>query len=126
MKKLKPGDILIFAVIICISVAIFASFRIRTGAGHAVAQIIRDGEVIRTIDLDQVDEPIIIELKGKYNNIIIAEERTIRFERSDCPDRICEKMGRISRPGQTAVCVPAGVIINIIGSAEDDTDIVIR
>lgn len=126
MKKLKIGDILIFILVIGISVGILFSFRDKTGGDQAVAQITRDGQVLHTIDLNRIDEPIIIEMQGKYNNVIVAEEGTIRFDQSDCPDHTCERMGRISRPGQTAVCVPAGVIIKIIGSGEDDTDIVIR
>ncbi len=125
MKKPKIGDILIFVLIFGISVGMLLSFQSNDEGAYAVAQIIKDGEVLHSINLDQIDEPVIITMKGKYNNVIVAEEGTIRFDQSDCPDHTCERMGRISRPGQTAVCVPAGVIIKITGSAEDDTDIVI-
>lgn len=126
MKKLKAGDIIICMLILSISIVMLSSFRYHAGGDQAIAQIIKDGKVIRTINLDQIDQPVKIEINGKYKNVIIVENRTIRFEESDCPDHTCERIGLISRPGQTAACVPAGVIIKIVGSVEDDTDVIIR
>ncbi len=33
---------------------------------------------------------------------------------SECPDRVCRAMGRISRAGQTVVCVPAKFSMTVI------------
>ena len=39
--------------------------------------------------------------------------------RVDCPDRLCERTGRISRAGEAIVCVPLGVCITL---GENDLD----
>ncbi len=39
---------------------------------------------------------------------------------SDCPDHTCEHSGSISRGGEVIVCVPAGVVIRIIPSVDED------
>ncbi|MCL1987829.1 MAG: NusG domain II-containing protein [Firmicutes bacterium] len=38
----------------------------------------------------------------------------IAFVQSDCPDQICVHAGFLSRPGQTAACLPNGLIMFII------------
>ena len=34
---------------------------------------------------------------------------------SNCPQHICEQMGRISSPGETIVCLPHRVYLEIVG-----------
>lgn len=35
-------------------------------------------------------------------------------EASTCPDHVCSSMGKISRAGQTVVCVPAGFSMTVV------------
>ena len=42
-------------------------------------------------------------------------------ERSDCPFQVCVQMGRIERPGQWIACIPHGVFVKVVGTAEGDT-----
>ncbi len=46
-----------------------------------------------------------VEIKVKDGSIAITQ--------NDCPHHICMKMGPISRPGQTIVCVPKKILIYI-------------
>ena len=72
----------------------------------------------RTITVPQ-DEDVVLQLDG---------DGSIRFIRSDCPDKICVKTGRIHLAGQSAACLPNGVIVKIVpadGWKESDPDIVI-
>ena len=39
----------------------------------------------------------------------------IRFRQSGCPDKICVHSGWLSKKGQTAACLPAGVSVRIEG-----------
>ncbi len=42
-----------------------------------------------------------------------------------CPQRICIRMGWISRPGQTIVCVPNRMVITVLGP-ETGPDSIVR
>lgn len=42
-----------------------------------------------------------------------VQDGRIRFENSVCPDHLCEGFGWISKEGQQAVCMPAGVAVTI-------------
>ena len=41
-----------------------------------------------------------------------------------CPDKVCERAGRLSHPGDTAACVPAGVAVTVTGGDETGPDAV--
>ena len=45
----------------------------------------------------------------------LVEKGKISFKENNCPDKICISAGKISQPGQVAVCMPAKLIIEIIG-----------
>ena len=57
-----------------------------------------------------------------------SEELTRRpFPSSDCPTQDCVHTGTISRSGQSIVCLPARIVIQLTGGAADSSgvDIVI-
>ena len=41
------------------------------------------------------------------------------MEDADCPDKVCVKTGKIKSPGQTVVCLPHRVVIEITGDNAD-------
>lgn len=45
----------------------------------------------------------------------------ISFESSDCPDQICVHSGTLTRPGQTAACLPNQLLLRL-ASPEDAVD----
>ena len=46
------------------------------------------------------------------------------FVQADCPDKICEKAGLLTRVGETAVCLPRQTVITVIGGQEPEVDAV--
>ena len=60
--------------------------------------------------------------EGK-NQLVIADG-TARIETADCPDERCVQMGRISRSGQSIICLPHQVVVEIQGGKEAETDAV--
>ena len=41
------------------------------------------------------------------------------MEDADCPDRLCVKQGRIKKVGESIVCLPHKVVIEIVGEKEE-------
>lgn len=71
------------------------------------AQIIQNGEVIKTVDLN-VDEPYefeIISPDGGHNTVR-AENGKIGVVEADCPDKICVRQGFIDSGVLPIVCLP--------------------
>lgn len=44
----------------------------------------------------------------------------VRVSTATCPDKLCVRSGALSRSGQTAACVPAGILLRISGETEVD------
>lgn len=122
--KPKAGDIVIIAVIIMTAVIMtLLLFEKNTIAKAAI--ITQNNTALDSVRLDQLDERYTFNYQGEYPGTIEAEKGKIRFSHADCPDQVCVQTGWISRPGQIAVCLPAGIIIRIEGK-ETDVDIIVK
>ena len=108
--KPRCADFILAAVI-----AVFAAliWIIPLGASGATAQISQDGESF-SVSLSKDAE---YELRGCTVAVSGGE---IFILKTNCPDRVCEKTGKISRAGEAIICVPQRVEIRISGDAEID------
>lgn len=117
MKKfLKRGDIILLVTVILICAVLF----IIKGAGskdQLTAVIYKDGKVIDRINLSEVDESYTYDLESTPESILSVEHGKISYKYSECPDKLCVKTGVLSKPGDTAACLPAKTMIIIEGSS---------
>lgn len=122
---LKAGDFVICAAIIAFACGIWIHLALMQ-TDQTYGEIWIDGEQYRQIKLnDQTDETI--ELDGKKGKVVIrAEGKSIWFEDADCPDHTCIKTGKISKVGQSAVCLPNRVMLKITGSNAAEVDVVVQ
>ena len=88
----------------------------------AFVQIKVDGQVVNTIPVNQ-NETLTIEGYQGGNNIVTIENGGVTMTDADCPDKLCVKTGRISKTGETIVCLPHRVVVEIIGAAADDSGV---
>ncbi len=78
------------------------------------AIIKKDDKIIRKINLSSLKEREVIRISGRFNELIVADQKKICFMSEDCPDRLCTKSGWLSKPGQIAVCLPSRTLIKIV------------
>ena len=123
--KPKPGDFIILIIIIFLALSSMAVFT-QKSSDVIRAVISKNGEILYNISLNEVKKRIEIRSEDIYNQLIIVENGRIRFEESDCPDKVCVRTGWIFKPGQSAVCLPSGTIIKIVGEDNDDIDIILK
>lgn len=59
---------------------------------------------------------------GKNGHTVTVEIQNgqARVTAATCPDLLCVHSGELSRSGQTAACVPAGIMLRISGETEVD------
>ena len=81
-----------------------------------VARITLDGELVREIPLDEVEESysFTVDAEGGSNTILVEPGR-IRVSEADCPDQVCVGQGFISDGTVPVVCLPHKLIIEIVG-----------
>ena len=53
--------------------------------------------------------------RNGHTLVIVIENGEAFVKTADCSDQICVQTGRLSRGGQTAACLPAGVLLTVEG-----------
>ena len=121
-KFICKSDIIIILVTLAVTGGILL-FRYFSSSYHLTAVISVDGKVIEQIDLSSLDEVLTITPDTDIHTVIKAEKNAIYFESSECRDRICVSAGKLTKKGDTAVCLPSRTVISITG---DDIDAITR
>ncbi len=125
---MKIGDYIIVAIIVAISVAIFiySGSRINKNVISKSASIQINGKEVERVVFtkDIVGTTKVIESEfGR--NILEFGEGKVRSIEADCPDQIDVLQGYISEVGETIVCLPNRMVVEIIDNVNaDDVDVV--
>ena len=111
----KRGDLLMAAALLAVAAVMGVIIFAHSGES-AYAVVTVDGKEMCRLPLDEdCLYPI-----GDTNTIEISDG-TVRMIEADCPDKVCINTGRISKSGQTIVCLPNKVVITITGT-DSSTD----
>ncbi len=114
-KIIRRADLAVAAVLLLLCAALFILFR---SGGGTTAVVTVGGETLYEIDLSEVSEPYTLSLDCGVT--IAVSPGKIAFADADCPGRDCVRRGAISKPGQSAACLPNRVLIRIDGRASKD------
>lgn len=112
-------DVIFIISLLSLVLALLVVYFLFFGRSGCEAKITKDGEILYTVDLNRVETPYEIPIDGEYPLTILVEKGAIEFERATCPDQVCVHTGKLSKEGQNAVCLPAGVSISISGGEHD-------
>lgn len=120
--KGKKGDLIIIFVVLIIGIGAAIPWiwnQVNPGSStdgeERIAVITRYGEEMARIDLNSLAEPQHLHYEDGIELTIVAENGTIRFLESKCPDQICVRTGALDEPGDFAACLPAETIVTIEG-----------
>ncbi len=118
MKNINKSAICIVLVIIFI--VVFIGLKNSFAEKTNIVEIIQDGNIIYTLDLNKSkDELIQVEFKG-HKNIIQIKDKQISIIEADCPDKICVNMGILKSAFTPIVCLPNHLVIQYVN---DDKEI---
>ena len=122
---IKPFDIINVIVLLALSFLPNAFFAYQQATRKEEAKIY----AILTIDGEEIERFELSENKPHDNqyNIIEIDGTRIRDKEDNSPDQIAVQTGWISQPGQTSICLPHGLMIEIISTepATSDNDTII-
>ena len=116
LNRLTLLDVIAIVVLLLLSTSVILHNKLGSNlpwARAAEASIFRDGELLfQHLKLDKDQEVVL------SNGAMVVEVRDgrIRVKGSDCPRRICLHTGWIQHPGETIVCVPNKMVIEVEAS----------
>jgi hypothetical protein len=121
-NMIKRWDIIITLVLVLLSflpIAIFTYYQNEKTANNGdtgyVAVITVDNEEVRRVPLTGNTKNEIFDIHitdDDFNTIEVREDR-IRIKGATCYDQVCVQMGFISKPGETVVCLPHRLVIEV-------------
>ena len=82
-----------------------------------------DGNVIYSEALSRDNEINVDGFDGGHNTVVIKGGK-VSVTDADCPDKVCMNTGEIDSVGQTIVCMPHRVVVEIEGSAQEVDSVV--
>ena len=109
-KKKYQNDILLVAVILILTAIVFAIFKSNLKDG-AFVKVSIDGKASYSYNLSEdITVPIIT---GSNKNVLVIKNGEAYIEAATCPDKICVAHRKISKNGETIVCLPHRVVVEI-------------
>lgn len=125
-RYVSPADFIVAGLVLLFCVASVAMLFFGREEGELSASIYVRGELYETVELSSVKEPMEIEVSGKIPVLISVTSEGAEFKSSGCPDKLCMKRGVLSKDGESAVCLPAGVSLRIEStSSEPEVDAIV-
>lgn len=116
--KIKKGDIVVIALVLLIAgITIFAANGQNTGE---YAVVTANGKEQKYL-LSQ-NQTLQIEQSDNKKNIVVIYNHEVYMKEASCPDLICVRHRPISKNGESIICLPNEVYIEIEGGKEKETD----
>lgn len=123
-KFIGKNDIILMASILAASILVMLLMHGLSGKGVMAIVYVNGEETGKyplsediTVDIDGVD-------RG-HNTLTIAGGKAFMSDAS-CPDKLCMHQGRVSKGGQSIVCLPNRVVVRIEGESDSGYDAVTR
>ncbi len=117
-ESAKKRDIILVAVCLVIALAgwLFLHF---TATDGIKIQVKVSGTLTAEYFLSQSGTYEIHGAGGGTNLLVISGGEAWLTEAS-CPDKLCVGMGKISRGGQSIICLPNQVVVEVVGDESED------
>lgn len=127
MKFFKKSDILLLAGILVLAGILYFGYLALAADSGLSAEIYFNNDLQKTVVLTE-GEDYDFTVPGHEDVVFhVYSDGTIAFVESDCPDKVCIRSGHLGRAGQSAACLPNGLVLRIVqqGDGTDGPDVVI-
>lgn len=118
MKKIRYDILLIAAVLLAAGLLWLFT---RPGGQGAWAVVTVGGEEVARYPLS---EDVTVTLGGEDYNVLQIEDGAAAVIEANCGDHTCVRTGKVSRRGETVVCLPHELVVEIVGGGDAAFDAV--
>lgn len=117
---MKKSDIIIIGIVFVIALVcgIYFYFGKEEGS-YAIVKV--DGEIYGQYSLKKEQIIQIPSERDNYNQLVITEGYA-DIQDASCPDKICVHQKKINKSGETLVCLPNKVIVEIKSEEKSSLD----
>ncbi len=109
-KVVSKRDLVFILILLVVSIMLILIMNFNKKTGYNVI-ISANGKTIKTLSLDK-DEEYVFECDKGYN-IVAIKDGAVYVKEADCPDKICVNHKKISNVGETIICLPHRLVVEI-------------
>jgi len=115
LHRLKALDFVLLALLAGGAVS---PWFVADGSG-AFAVVSHDGGEERL----PLDEDRTLTVTGPVGRtVVVVENGSVSIRESDCPQKLCVRMGSVDQTGESLVCVPNRVVVTVEGGDDEEPD----
>lgn len=122
MNKLKKDIMLILGILLAAFLLWLIPSFMNKGT-PAVVKVIQDGQEIGAYPLTE-DRTVFVSYGDENYNLIFISNGEASVSDADCPDGLCVRSRSISRDGESIICLPHKLVIQIESKEESELDAV--
>lgn len=112
-KWFSLPDLILILILVLAGILLSAWIFYPDNAEAAYVEVRQNGSAILTLPLDKDIEKTITDNDGRTNTFQIREQSVVMVH-ADCGDKTCVNTGKISRTGESIVCLPHRLVLEII------------
>ena len=113
MKRVHRSDLLLIAALLLAGL-IASAFLFFNRQGGQQAVVRANGQIVARLPLAQ-DARVPVEIEGSVTNVVVVQDGAVHMEEADCPDHLCIRRGAIRYAGDSIICLPNKVVVEISG-----------
>lgn len=121
---LKKGDLIIAVIVLAAAAVLYFSGILKPEGEGAKAVVTVDGEVFGEYDLSK-DGTYTVKSEDGENTFEIKDGK-VDVTKADCRDGICVNHTPVYLDGETIICLPHKVVIEIVGGEKSAVDGAVR
>lgn len=122
MKRVR-NDCILILIIVLLAGGFWLVQYLNTAQKEAVLWIYQNGDLTGEYDLSQSRTIPVMGTEDSYN-LVLIEDGTVRVTDADCPDQLCMKQRSISKNGESIICLPHRLVLQIHAKEEGPLDAV--
>lgn len=117
---MRKADYLVLVALVLIAALGYGLLALRGNSSNKILIIKHDNAIVERIALKGVQAETKLSIPVKDGTIKFRYDKNGAWvESSPCPDKICVHQGKITKPGETAACVPEKVLLAIEEPAKE-------
>lgn len=115
MKKYKK-DIIVVLLLFVVALGFYVVLNMIHSGDARCVKIYKEDALMKIYPLNE-DGQYEIKTENGFNQIII-EKGFVYIKDANCPDKLCVKQGKISKTGESIICLPHKIVVKIASKEE--------
>ena len=122
MKQyIRKADIILFAVLVCLGLALTAALALSEADGASDAQVVikSGGKLFAAYSIGE-EKSVRVPAPGDADdyNVVEIKGGSVTVTEASCKNQVCVKHNAISHVGESIICLPNRLVVSIEGGAE--------